>query len=85
MHIRAKFYGNLRRYLPAKKENAELDIEAGTTIAAFLERLQVPDSEVWMSAVNDTVLPPTTVLNEGDLLEVFEPVGGGAPMMPMSQ
>ena len=77
MHITAKLYGNLRRYLPTKKETAELDVESGTTIAALLERLEVPDSEVWMCAVNDTVLPPTTVLNEGDLLEVFEPVGGG--------
>lgn len=78
MHIRVKFYGNLRKYLLTKKEDAELDVEADTTIAALLEHLDVPDSEVWMCAVNDTVLPPATMLKEGDLLEVFEPVGGGS-------
>ncbi len=77
MRITAKLYGNLRRYLPTKKETEELDVEPGTTVTALLERLEVPDSEVWMCAVNDTVLPPTAVLKEGDLLEVFEPVGGG--------
>lgn len=77
MQITLKLYGNLKKYLRAKKETALLEVEPETTIAALLEQLQVPDSEVWMSAVNDRVVPPSTVLHDRDLLEVFEPVGGG--------
>ncbi len=77
MYITIKLYGNLRRFLPNKRETAEMELRAGTTIADLLEQLHVPDGEVWMSAVNDDVVPASTVLEDRDLLEVFEPVGGG--------
>ncbi len=78
MHVTIKLYGNLKKYHPEKQEVGPMDVGAGPTIASLLARLQVPDAEVWMSAVNDNVVDPSTVLQEGDLLEVFEPVGGGA-------
>lgn len=77
MHVTVKLYGNLKRYLPGKKDTAEMEIDEGTTITKLLARLGVPEGDVWMSAVNDTVVDETTVLHQGDLLEVFEPVGGG--------
>jgi thiamine biosynthesis protein ThiS len=78
MRVTVKLYGNLKRYLPEKKETAEMEIESGTTIRALLAQLGVPDSDVWMSAVNDQVVDDSTALRDGDVLEVFEPVGGGA-------
>jgi molybdopterin synthase sulfur carrier subunit len=77
MRITVKLYGNLKKYMPDRVETAPVDVEPGTTILNLLARLGVPDSEVWMSAINDTVVDPSTVLHEDDLLEVFEPVGGG--------
>jgi thiamine biosynthesis protein ThiS len=78
MRITVKLYGNLRKYSPARTETAEMEIESGTTIRALLARLTVPDPHVWMCAVNDQVVDDTTALRDGDVLEVFEPVGGGA-------
>ena len=77
MRVTVKLYGNLKKYLPEKKESAQMEIAEGTTIAALLAQLSIPDSEVWMSAINDTVVDAATLLHDGDLLEVFEPVGGG--------
>ena len=77
MQSTVKLYGNLKRYAPQKKENVVVEIAEGTTIAALLARLGVPEEGVWMSAVNDTVVDSATVLRDGDLLEVFKPVGGG--------
>ncbi len=77
MRVTVKLYGNLKRYLPEKQERAEMDVQAGTTIRGLLAQLGVADAEVWMCAVNDTVTDASTVLQEGDVLEVFEPVGGG--------
>jgi sulfur carrier protein ThiS len=77
MRITAKFHGNIQKYLPEHAPVAALDLAAETTIAELLARLSVPDSQVWMSAVNDTVVDASAVLHEGDVLEVFEPVGGG--------
>ncbi len=78
MHITAKFYGNLKRYMPEKKETARIVVAPETTIVQLLAEFGVPDSNVWMSAVNDVVVDQTTALHDGDVLEVFEPVGGGA-------
>lgn len=77
MRIVVKFYDNLIKYLPEKRETAEIHVPDGTTIAALLSHLAVPDDKVWMSAINDTVVDGSTVLQDGDILEVFEPVGGG--------
>ncbi len=77
MQVTLKLYGNLKRYAPDKKENARVEIAQGATIRELLLQLGVPDARVWMSAVNDHVVDDSTALNEGDIVEVFEPVGGG--------
>ncbi len=77
MLVTVKLYGNLKRHMPNKTASAPVEIPPGTTIAALLARLGVPDHEVWMCALNDTVVPEFTELRDGDVLEVFEPVGGG--------
>ncbi len=77
MQVTVKLYGNLKKYSPEKRASAELPAEDGATIADILARLGVPDGEVWMCALNDNVVYPSTALHAGDVLEVFEPVGGG--------
>ncbi len=77
MQITIKLYGNLKKYSPQKKEMAQIQVETGTTVRALFARLGVPDSNVWMCAVNDQVVADSTALRDGDVLEVFEPVGGG--------
>ncbi len=77
MRITLKLYGNLKRYAPNQKENAQVEIETGTVIRALLMHLGVPDTHVWMCAINDAVVDNVAELHEGDVLEVFEPVGGG--------
>ena len=77
MTITLKLFGNLKRYSPDKNEHSQLDIEKGTTVRALLARLGVPDAQVWMCAINDAVVGDNALLSEGDVLEVFEPVGGG--------
>ncbi len=82
MQITIKLYGNLKKHLPQKKQDAQVEIESGTTIRELLARFGVPDSNVWMTAINDQVVGDSTALQDGDVLEVFEPVGGGAPTVP---
>ncbi len=77
MQVTIKLYGNLKRYMPGKQEIGQMELSPGTTVRALLARLGVPDNDIWMSAVNDTVVPDASELHDGDVLEVFEPVGGG--------
>ncbi len=77
MRITCKLYGNLKSFSPAKVETSEMEVEPGVTVAALLARLGVPDNRVWMSVVNDNATDGGATLHDGDVLEVFEPVGGG--------
>lgn len=81
MRITLKLYGDLKKYAPNQKEDARIEIENGLSIRALLSRLGVPDAQVWMCAINDTVVDDIAQLNEGNVLEVFEPVGGGSPIV----
>ena len=78
MTVTVKLYGNLKRYAPNKKEMTQMQANEGTTIRSLLLALGVPDNHWWMAAVNDQVVDDTTILKDGDQVEVFEPVGGGA-------
>lgn len=85
MQIALKLYGNLKLYAPDKRENALVEIKSGTTIRSLLLRLGVPDTQVWMSAINDQVVDDSSELYDGDVLEVFEPVGGGVAPSPFGE
>ncbi len=84
MRVTVKLYGNLKKYMPDHREVAQLDVEEGTTIAALLTRLGVPDHEIWISAIDDTVVSEAAELHDGNRLEVFEPVGGGGGVQACS-
>ncbi len=77
MRITCKLYGNLKSFAPARTETFQMEVEPGVIVAALLAQLGVPDDRVWMSVVNDNATDGGAVLHENDVLEVFEPVGGG--------
>lgn len=77
MSVTIKLYGNLKRFAPNRTESAQVELQAQTSIAALLVSLGVPENGWWMAAVNDQVVDESTILHDGDHVEVFEPVGGG--------
>lgn len=78
MRVTLRLYGNLRRYAAARSEKSELDLASGITINQLLDSFGIGEADWWMAAVNDRVVEADTVLQDNDLLEVFDPVGGGA-------
>jgi sulfur carrier protein ThiS len=71
----------LRNKLPPGSQagKAELDAEAGTTIAGVLERLGIDHGHVHLVMVNGEMeTDRQRALQEGDELVVFPPVAGGA-------
>ncbi len=77
MSITLRLDGNLRKYAPDRQDRTVVDLASGTTIRSLLESLGVPENGWWMAAVNDQVVEPEIALHEGDVLEIFDPVGGG--------
>lgn len=78
MRITFCAYGDLRRYTPEQRERLELDLPAPLPVSALLSQLGVPWAEVGIVAVNGTLRDEHYQVAEGDKVEVFAPVGGGA-------
>lgn len=77
MKIHVKAYGILRRNLNDKEE-LELHLTQGSTVASIFRKLKKTKSETWMVVVNGKIADENTILNDGDVVSIFEPIRGGA-------
>ena len=78
MKIELRLHGDFRKYVGGSHDTLNLEIPDGTTINDVLEKLGVEDRDFWMSAVNRDVAKREAVLHDGDMVEFFGPVAGGA-------
>jgi len=84
MKVRVKLYARLDRYLPktrAERDEADLDVPDGTTVAEVFRRLGLPPEICHLVLVNGHFLAPgdreARALAAGDHLAVWPPVAGG--------
>jgi sulfur carrier protein ThiS len=70
-------HGTLRRFLPEGAARATLDLRGGATIGELLAELGA-DQDTWLVARNQAVAERDAVLAQGDVLDCFEPLAGGA-------
>jgi sulfur carrier protein ThiS len=81
--VTLKLYASLGAYLPpgASRNEAELRIADGTTIAQLLEAHAVPREACHLVLLNGVFQPPAARagvrLKPGDALAVWPPVAGG--------
>ncbi len=76
MKIYVRAYGTFKGYLRGKKE-IELCLEQGSTMVTIFRKLRKQKSEIWMVSVNGKITNEKTVLKDGDVVGIFEPVRGG--------
>lgn len=77
MRVKVKMFGSLRRLLPVDEDSLVLDLPDGATVAHILCRLEVPDGELGLAVVDGVVEADTTILRDGDLVELFAVMAGG--------
>ncbi len=79
MHITAKLHGTLRKYLPAASAaNAVVvDLPDGATVADVVSHLGIPPGHAKMTVSGNEQLEPTSVLCDGQELNLFPPLAGG--------
>lgn len=79
MLVRARLFATLAHYLPDTPPGAtvEVDLLEGASIEILLARLGVPPAEARMLFVNGRARPLEWVLQPGDEVGVFPPIGGG--------
>ena len=84
MRITFKLFAMLAEHLPADRPpgNAvDLEVPDGSTVAAVIDRFQLPPALVHLVLVNGKYIAPedraTTILHEGDALAIWPPIAGG--------
>jgi molybdopterin converting factor small subunit len=70
-----KCFASLAGYQPLDAET--FPIVPGETVAQVMARLGIPEGGVALIFVNNTHREPHTVLNGGDTVGLFPPIGGG--------
>ncbi len=77
MSVTVHMHGNLRRFMPEGRDRMAMEMPPETTIEALLASLGA-GRDTWLVAVNGAACEKDRVLQEGDLLDCFEPVAGGS-------
>lgn len=79
MEVFLDAFGPMERYLPQGQRHVPLSVEEGATVADLLRKAGIPDMEIGVVAVNGNLAPQDQVLQPGDAVVLFEPIGGGSP------
>lgn len=74
MNVVVKLFANLR--INNEKEYA-LEIKDGSTPADILNKINIPLEDVAIVIINGRRKEIDTSLQEGDIVSIFPPVGGG--------
>ncbi len=75
VYITIKLFATLKKYLPSSAEH--YSINTGVSVSQLLGELQIPTSQAKLIFINGKKGASNTVLNDGDRIGIFPPVGGG--------
>jgi sulfur carrier protein ThiS len=73
--IQLKLYATLRKYIPG--DDDEINIEPGSSVSDILKQIGIPATEAKLVFINGKRGAVDTVLEGGERLGIFPPVGGG--------
>jgi len=79
MIVRVRLFANLVQYRPGAKAGQPFDVElaAGSTLAELIAHLQLPRVQVKVIFVNGIGVSQDYVIQPGDEVGFFSPIGGG--------
>ena len=79
MRITVHLHAILRKYLPpGSNGNAMLDMPEGTTVADVIRHLGIPQGHTKMMVCGDEYLELASMLRDGQEINLFPPLAGGA-------
>ncbi|NTU75509.1 MAG: MoaD/ThiS family protein [Anaerolineaceae bacterium] len=80
MHITVKLFANLKAFAPVKGISGtpfEMEVPEPFTLGELIELLHLPAEEVKINFVNGITQPLDWLLQPGDQIGIFPPIGGG--------
>ncbi|ADG82983.1 MoaD/ThiS family protein [Thermincola potens] len=79
MELEVRLFAGLHKYVEGTKSGEPFTVHAGenATIADLLKQLGIPEKAAFVTLVNGSASPASTVLKDRDRVGIFPPVGGG--------
>lgn len=79
LRLEVRVFSGLEKYIPGAHFGQSIEIERpeGVTLAELVDSLGIPRSQVFTVLVNGRHAPMDRVLQPGDRISLFPPVGGG--------
>lgn len=79
MHVEVRLYSGLEKHVQDARygKPIELNLPAGTTAKRLIEQLGIPREQVFSILVNGSHRKDEDLLEDGDRIALFPPVGGG--------
>ncbi|MGB9804225.1 MAG: MoaD/ThiS family protein [Desulfofundulus sp.] len=79
MRLEVRVFSGLEKYLPGVRFGQLIEVEhpEGTTVAELVDSLGIPRDQVFTVLVNGRHAAMNAVLQPGDRVSLFPPVGGG--------
>ena len=73
--IDIKLYATLKKFMPAAAN--QYPVEPGTRLSILLDQLGIPKDQIKLIFINGIKTDLGAVLNGGERVGIFPPVGGG--------
>ncbi|MDK2887838.1 MAG: sulfur-carrier protein [Thermoanaerobacter sp.] len=79
MLLEVRVFSGLEKFMPGARFGQAIEVERpeGTTVAGLIDSLGIPRSQVFTVLVNGRHAAMDAVLQPGDRVSLFPPVGGG--------
>ena len=79
IEVEVRLYATLRRHYPALGlgEPLTIELDDSATLENLLDKLKIPPAEIKVAFVNGRREEGRCLLQEGDRVGIFPPVGGG--------
>lgn len=79
MQLEVRVFGGLEEFIPGVRFGQPINIERseGSTVGELLDSLRIPRKQVLGALINGRYAAMDTVLQPGDRVALFPPVGGG--------
>ncbi len=74
-HIQIKLFATLNKFTPVSADR--YPVVPGTSVRNLLQQLDIPANEAKLIFINGTKGDLTAILQGGDRVAIFPPIGGG--------
>lgn len=78
MVVEVRLYATLRRYTPSSPNGViTVELPTGATVLDLVKKIAIDPAEIHLIMKNGIGCEFDTIVNEGDRIGLFPPVGGG--------